>query len=76
LYNGQRNDKFIKNEKLDFLIVPEKNKNVHELHISLESEIYERLENIKRYHGIRNLTEIVRFLITKECRRIRKSELK
>ena len=70
MYNGQRNDKLIKNEKLDFLMVSEKNKDSHELHISLENEIFDKLECIKNYHGIRNLTEIIRFLITKEHRHI------
>ncbi len=42
----------------------------HELHIPLESEIFEKLEKIKEYHGIKNSTEIVRFLITKEYRKI------
>lgn len=75
LYKGHRSDKFIKNEKLDFLMVPEKNKNNHEIHISLENGIYEKLDAIRNYHGIRNLTEIVRFLITKEHRSIEKPEL-
>ena len=75
MYDGQRNDKFIKNETLDFLMVPEKNKDNHEIHISLENGIYEKLESIKKYHGIRNLTEIIRFLITKEHRTIGKPEL-
>lgn len=52
----------------------EKNKELHELHVSLEPEIYDKLETIKEYHGIKNLTEIVRFLITKEYRKIKKSE--
>ena len=72
MYNGQRNDKFIKNEKLDFLMVSEKNN--HELHISLESDMFDKLECIKNYHGIRNLTEIIRFLITKEHRNIGRKE--
>ena len=52
----------------------EKNKNMHELHVTLEKEMFDRLEAIKDYHGIKNLTEIVRFLITKEYRQINKSE--
>ena len=46
----------------------------HEFHISLEKDVFEKLELIKEYHGIKNTTEIVRFLITKECREIKKSE--
>lgn len=52
----------------------EKNKEMHELHVTLEKEIFDRLETIKDYHGIKNLTEIVRFLITKEYRQIKNSE--
>ena len=55
-------------------MVSEKNKELHELHVSLELEIYDKLETIKEYHGIKNLTEIVRFLITKEHRKIQNSE--
>ena len=51
-------------------MVPEKTRNIHELHISLEHEIFEKLEYIKIYHGIKNSTEIIRFLITKEHREI------
>lgn len=46
----------------------------HEFHISLEKDVFDKLESIKEYHGIRNLTEIIRFLITKEFREIKKSE--
>ncbi len=46
----------------------------HEFHIALEKELFEKLENIKDYHGIKNITEIIRFLITKEYREIKKSE--
>ncbi len=46
----------------------------HEFHISIEKEIFDKLETIKDYHGIKNTTEIVRFLITKEYRDIKKSE--
>ena len=55
-------------------MVPEKNKHIHELHVVLESEMFDKLECIKDYHGIKNIAEIVRFLITKEHRRIRRSE--
>lgn len=47
----------------------------HELHVTLDNEIFDKLEEIKEYHGIKSLTEIVRFLITKEYRRIKKAEL-
>ena len=44
-----------------------------DMHVPLEKEIFERLELIKEYHGIKNNTEIVRFLITKEYRKIEKN---
>ena len=34
-----------------------------EFHISLEMDVFDKLEIIKEYHGIKNLTEIIRFLI-------------
>ena len=46
----------------------------HEFHISIEKDIFDKLESIKEYHGIKNVTEIIRFLITKEYRDIKKSE--
>ena len=46
----------------------------HEFHISIEKEIFDKLESIKEYHGIKNITEIIRFLITKEYRDIKKAE--
>jgi len=46
----------------------------HEFHIALEKDIVDKLETIKEYHGIKNITEIIRFLITKEHREIKKSE--
>ena len=44
-----------------------------EFHISLEMDVFDKLEIIKDYHGIKNVTEIIRFLITKEHRNITKS---
>ncbi len=46
----------------------------HEFHIAIEKEIFEKLDVIKDYHGIKNITEIIRFLITKEHREIKRSE--
>ncbi|MFX1379853.1 MAG: hypothetical protein ACFFA4_12255 [Promethearchaeota archaeon] len=46
----------------------------HEFHVSIEKEIFDKLETIKEYHGIKNITEIIRFLITKEYRDIKKAE--
>ena len=46
----------------------------HEFHIAIEKEVFEKLESIKEYHGIKNITEIIRFLITKEYREIKKLE--
>ena len=50
------------------------NNEKHEFHISLEKEVFIKLESIKEYHGIKNITEIIRFLITKEHRKIKESE--
>jgi len=52
-------------------MVAEKNK---ELHVLVEQEIFHKLESIKEYNGIKNNTEIIRFLITKEYREIKTSE--
>ena len=46
----------------------------HEFHIAIERDIFDKLEAIKDYHGIKNITEIIRFLITKEHREIKKSK--
>ncbi|MFX1344335.1 MAG: hypothetical protein ACFFBC_05275 [Promethearchaeota archaeon] len=43
-----------------------------EFHISLETDIFDKLEVIRDYYGIKNVTEIIRFLITKEYREIKK----
>lgn len=45
-----------------------------ELHIQFEMEIFDKLEAIKEHHGIHNITEIIRFLITKEHRKINKKD--
>ena len=50
------------------------NNDKHEFHISLEKEVFNKLESIKEYHGIKNITEIIRFLITKEHREIKNPE--
>ena len=50
------------------------NEKIKELHIPLEMEIFDKLEAIKVYHGIHNITEIIRFLITKEHRKINKKD--
>ncbi len=52
-------------------MVNDKNK---ELHIQLEMEVFDKLEAIKEYHGIKNITEIIRFLVTKEYRKINSIE--
>jgi len=54
-------------------MVNEKNKDMHELHVTLDKEIFDKLEELKDYHGIKNLTEIIRFIITKEYRKIKKT---
>lgn len=44
-----------------------------ELRIPIDMEIFDKLETIKEYYGIKNSTEIIRHLITKEYRTIKKS---
>ena len=44
-----------------------------DMHIPLEREIFDKLEAVKEYHGIKNNTEIIRFLITKEYRKVQKT---
>jgi len=48
-------------------------KNMHDMHVPLEMEIFDKLEVIKEYHGIKNNTEMIRFLITKEHRKVQQS---
>ena len=50
------------------------NEKVKELHIKIEIGIIDKLEAIKEYHGIHNITDIIRFLITKEHRKINKKD--
>jgi len=50
------------------------NEKIKELHIKFEIEIIDKLEAIKEYHGIHNITDIIRFLITKEHRKINKKD--
>ncbi|NVM38465.1 MAG: hypothetical protein HWN81_22935 [Candidatus Lokiarchaeota archaeon] len=50
------------------------NNEKHEFHISLEKDLFDKLESIRDYHGIKNITEIIRFLITKEHREIKEAE--
>ncbi|MBN1802596.1 MAG: hypothetical protein JW891_13875 [Candidatus Lokiarchaeota archaeon] len=52
------------------------NEKSKDMHIPLEIEIFDKLEVVKEYHGIKNNTEIIRFLITKEYRKIEKQESK
>jgi len=56
-------------------MVAEKTSNMKEFHISLEKELFDKLEDIKEYHGIHNITEIIRFLITKEYRKVIKKKM-
>ena len=41
-----------------------------ELRVILDKEIHEKLEKIREFHGLKNMTEVIRFLITKEFRNI------
>ena len=42
----------------------------YDLHIPVDNEIFDKLDEIKEYHGIKKNTEIIRYLITKEYREI------
>ena len=46
------------------------NKSDKELRVILDKEIFEKLDRIKEFHGLKNMTEIIRFLIAKEFRNI------
>ncbi len=50
-------------------------KSEKELRVVLELEVFDKLEKIKNFHGIKNMTELIRFLITKEERKINKEKL-
>ena len=41
-----------------------------ELRISIEYSLFKKLEEIKKFHGIKNTTEIIRYLITSTHREI------
>lgn len=44
-----------------------------ELRVLMEEDLFEKLESIKNFHGLKNNAEIIRFLITKEYRTIQKN---
>lgn len=41
-----------------------------ELRISMEPEFFQKLEDIKDYYGIKNNTEIIRFMIKEKSREL------
>ena len=41
-----------------------------ELRVMLEKDLLDKLEKIKEFHGLKNMTEIIRLLIAKEFRNI------
>jgi len=41
-----------------------------ELRVVLEDDVFRKIDLLKEFHGIRNNTEIIRFLITKEYRKL------
>ena len=41
-----------------------------ELRISMEDDFFQKLEKIKEYYGIKNNTEIIRFMIKSKYREI------
>lgn len=42
-----------------------------ELRISMEDDFFDKLEAIKEFYGIKNSTEIIRFMITDKYREIK-----
>ena len=46
------------------------NKDEKELRVILDNEIFEKLEKIKDFHGLKNISEVIRLLITREFRNI------
>lgn len=53
----------------------ENEKSEKELRVVLEKEVFDKLDRIKAFHGIKNMTELIRFLITKEERKISKDKV-
>jgi len=45
-----------------------------ELRVILKDSTFEKLEEIRNYHGLKNMAEIVRFLISKEYREIKNND--
>jgi len=45
-----------------------------ELRISMEDDFFEKLEVIKDFYGIKNNTEIIRFMIMDKYREIKKEK--
>jgi len=43
---------------------------LRELRVKLEPDFFEKLELIKEYYGIKNNTEIIRYIVTREYREI------
>ena len=56
-----------------FLIMSEKTK---ELRVILELQVFEKLDELKKYYGIHNTTEFIRFLVSKELRIIKADQAK
>ena len=47
-----------------------------ELRVVLEDEVFKKIDLLKEFHGIRNNTEIIRFLITTKHREIQEHSTK
>lgn len=65
--------KFLQNKDFLLSIVVEKDKDTHELHVNLDQEIFNKLDIVKDYYGIKNTTDIIRLIITKIHRKIIKN---
>lgn len=44
-----------------------------EIRVTLEEEFREKIEKMKNYYGIKNTTELIRFLISERYREITKT---
>jgi hypothetical protein len=45
-----------------------------ELRVVLKESTFKKLDKIRDYHGLKNMAEIVRFLITKEYREVQERD--
>jgi len=49
-----------------------KDLDLKELRVQIEPEVFDKLDEIMEFYGIKNRTEIIRFMITQEYRKIKR----